>query len=121
VTSAPGEAGQVLDLYNAERAANGLAPFSFNGCLTGIAQPWSERMAASGQMAHNDLHRLTACGGSAWAENVAYNSSIPAVHAAWMNSGGHRANILSPRYTQVGIGVARSADGMVWVTVDFLG
>lgn len=121
VTSAPGEVGQVLDLHNQERAANGLPPLSLNDCLSGIAQPWADHMAATGDLRHNDLGRLTACGGSAWGENIGYDSSIPAVHAAWMGSSGHRANILNPRYTQVGIGVSHAADGTVWVAVDFMG
>jgi uncharacterized protein YkwD len=111
----------VLDLHNQERAANGLPPLSLNSCLSSIAQPWTDQMAASGNLSHNDLGRLTACGGSAWGENVAYNSSISGVHSAWMASSGHRGNILNGRYTEVGIGVSHAADGTVWVTVDFMG
>ena len=42
------------------------------------------------------------------------------MHTAWMNSPDHRANILSPSFTSVGIGLAW-ANGQVWATEDFGG
>jgi uncharacterized protein YkwD len=81
-------------------------------------------MAAAGGLSHQSLGPiLTACGGHAAAENVGMNSSqSPAsMVAAFMNSAGHRANILNPAYTGTGVGAYRDARGVWWVTQDFVG
>ncbi|MDP2892645.1 MAG: CAP domain-containing protein, partial [Bacillota bacterium] len=53
---------------------------------------------------------------SAAAENIAMGQRTPAeVMAAWMSSAGHRANILSSAFTQIGVGAAKKADGtLIW-------
>lgn len=57
--------------------------------------------------------------GLAWAENVASGQQPNQVVAAWMNSPGHRANILNPRYTEIGVGFARDASGRSYFTQNF--
>ncbi len=55
-------------------------------------------------------------------ENIASGSAgtlAGALHSAWMHSDGHRANILAPGYTRVGVGVHCSSDGSLWLTEDF--
>ena len=54
-------------------------------------------------------------------ENIAMGRGAPesALHVAWMHSQEHRDNILSPGYTNVGIGVFCSSDGTMWATADF--
>jgi uncharacterized protein YkwD len=55
-------------------------------------------------------------GGRCSAENIAQGQPTPrAVFVAWMNSAGHRANILDPDYRFVGIGAAGSPNGVDWV------
>jgi uncharacterized protein YkwD len=54
-------------------------------------------------------------------ENLAINSSVAAAETAFMNSSGHRANILSPNYTEIGIGVVRNSRGSVYVVQEFIG
>ena len=81
-------------------------------------------MAGSG-LGHNpdlggDLDRAGVTGWTSWGENVGYGGDIDQVHAALLASQGHRADILNPHYSQVGIGVVRSG-GTVWVTIDFVG
>ena len=81
-------------------------------------------MAGSG-LAHNpdlssDLARAGVTGWRAIGENVGYSSSVDQVHELFMESAGHRANILKPDYSQIGIGVVRSGS-TVWVTLDFVG
>jgi uncharacterized protein YkwD len=81
-------------------------------------------MAGSG-LAHNpdlggDLQRAGITGWRSYGENVGYGSDVDQVHARFMGSAGHRANILNPTYSQVGIGVVRSG-GTVWVTIDLVG
>jgi len=52
-------------------------------------------------------------------ENIAEGQPTPeAVMSAWMNSPGHRANILNPTYRSIGIGVVQGPEGPVW-TQDF--
>jgi uncharacterized protein YkwD len=78
-------------------------------------------MAAT-SLAHNpDLGQDMTDAGVSWTtcgENVGQAASVDRVHALFMASGGHRANILSSAFTQVGIGVV-SSGGTVWVTMDF--
>ena len=57
---------------------------------------------------------------STWGENVAAAGTLRRVRTLWMGSGGHRANVLNPRFRRVGIGVVR-ARGLMWVTAIFYG
>ncbi len=52
-------------------------------------------------------------------ENVGYNSDFNDITHAWMQSPGHRENMLSPNYNVVGIGVAQGDDGIYYATQDF--
>jgi uncharacterized protein YkwD len=101
---APTCTDDVLVCVNLARAANGLGGLAANATLDGAAQACADRMAASAQMTHS----AGGPGGfSAWGENIAYGyPSAAAVFDGWMNSEGHRANILNPAYTQMGIGYA---------------
>jgi uncharacterized protein YkwD len=81
-------------------------------------------MSGSG-LAHNpdldgDLQRAGVTGWTSYGENVGYGGSVDQVHALFMGSSGHRANILNPSYSRAGIGVVHSG-GKVWVTIDFVG
>ena len=79
-------------------------------------------MAAEGGLSHQSLSpMLSQCGAHAAAENVGMNSSSsPAsMVAAFMNSPGHRANILGS-YSGIGIGAYRDSRGVWWVTQDFV-
>lgn len=55
------------------------------------------------------------------AENLAGDSSVEAAEKAFMDSPGHRANILDSDFDQVGIGVGRDRDGLVVVVQEFIG
>jgi uncharacterized protein YkwD len=112
----------VLDLTNAERRRAGLPALRENRQLASAAQLQSEQMGSMGQMDHvipgapypTPKDRLAAVNYAweAYGENVAMGQrSGSEVVAAWMNSAGHRANILSPRYTELGVGLAIDADG----------
>jgi uncharacterized protein YkwD len=54
-------------------------------------------------------------------ENLGINTSVSAAEKAFMNSSGHRANILNSAYTEVGIGVVHSPDGSIYVVQEFIG
>ncbi len=122
--------GRVLDLTNAERQKAGLAPLTLSAELQGAAQDYSDVLAAGSCFAHTcgpvpDLSdRDDDAGYTDWTsigENIAAGYDTPeAVVAGWMSSPGHRANILSPAYTEIGIGVSSGAApyGTYW-TQDF--
>ncbi|MFY1627162.1 CAP domain-containing protein [Micromonospora sp. WMMD735] len=117
---------QVVDLVNAERAKAGCAAVTVDAKLTLAAQQHSQDQADHKTMTHtgsdgsNAGQRLDRAG-YAWrtyGENVAWNQPTPAaVMDAWMNSPGHRANILNCAFTEIGVGVA-NGNGPYW-TQDF--
>ena len=104
---------EVLRLSNIFRAENGLAPLVANAELAEAAQSHSEAMAKRDFFAHTDLNgkepwdRAQAAGYdySAIAENIAAGQRTPEqVVNGWINSPGHRRNLLNPTYTDLGVG-----------------
>jgi uncharacterized protein YkwD len=120
--AAGGEAREMVRLTNAERSRAGRAPLTMNPRLMKAAQLHAEQMVARGQMAH-DLpgarypqteDRLAAVQYRwlGYAENVAYGQPHPASALdSWMDSSGHRRNILDPSMTELGTGFARDRSG----------
>jgi uncharacterized protein YkwD len=115
-----------VQAVNAERANAGLGGVSANGALTNAAMNHSADQAARNKMSHtggngsNPGTRIAAAGYSAsvWAENVAAGfADCASVMRAWMNSSGHRANILNGSVTEIGIGSATAANGMRYWTM----
>lgn len=109
---------RAADLLNGSRRAAGRP--SLAGCaeLDAVAGAWSAVMARTGRIRHNPRASSEIRNWRAWGENVGTGSSVGVVHAALMRSSGHRANILSTRFTQMGIGVA-TGGGRVWITQVF--
>jgi uncharacterized protein YkwD len=104
---------QVLALTNQERAKSGCGPLRMNSALTKAAEAHAADMVDEHFFAHDSLDgrspfdRMKAAGfkGGAMAENIAVGySSAAAVVKGWMNSPGHRQNILNCTYTMIGIG-----------------
>ncbi len=121
---------EVSQLVNQARAAAGLPPVVGNGALSCAAVGQSADQATRQVMTHNGSNgstagaRMSYCGygWSTWGENVAAGqSSAQQVMQAWMNSPGHRANILNPRFTQIGIGAVASGAGTIYWTMDLAG
>jgi uncharacterized protein YkwD len=120
----------VVDLTNQARAENGLPPLQVNGALVAMAQLQSNNMAQLNEMAHDlpgvaepTLESRAAAAGYNYAwlgENIAFNyPDAPSVVAAWMNSPEHRANILNPNFTDIGVGFAWNSLGQAYATEDF--
>lgn len=112
----------VLSLTNEERARAGLAPLRENAQLNRAAQLHTDQMGASSRLEHvipgapypNPIDRLAAAhyDWQSYGENIAMGQRSSAeVVSAWMNSAGHRANILNPRYTELGVGYALDGNG----------
>lgn len=117
---------RVVTLVNAQRAAAGCPPLRVSPELHRAAQRHSEDMASHRVLDHRGSggdgpgERITAAGfrWSAWAENIARGpSGPPAVVNTWMDSSGHRANILNCGFTKVGIGVVQGSGGPWWTQV----
>ena len=112
---------QVVTLVNAERAKYGLAALTLDETLCGYARVKSQDMHDQGYFSHTsptygspfDMMRSFGVSYRSAGENIAMGYSTPeAVVAAWMNSEGHRANILSANYTTLGVGYVE--DGGYW-------
>ncbi|WP_374102172.1 CAP domain-containing protein [Micromonospora sp. U21] len=119
------QAREVVDLVNAERAKAGCKALSIDDKLMTAAQRHSQDQADHQNMSHtgsdgsNAGVRLDRVGYSwrTYGENVAWNQKTPAaVMDAWMNSSGHRANILNCAFTEIGVGIANS-NGPYWTQV----
>ena len=81
-------------------------------------------MAGSGQFGHQDLATVhSSCPRFGWAgENIAYGyPGVKSVMTAWLHSEGHRANLLRPQFSHVGIGIKRDASGRKYFVQDFGG
>jgi uncharacterized protein YkwD len=119
-----------IALTNQARASAGLASLNANGALNTAAASHSADQAARNQMTHtgsdgsNAGDRIRAAGyqPSTWGENVAAGyTSASSVVAGWMGSSGHRANILNPAFTEIGVASATAADGTRYWTMVLAG
>ena len=117
-----------VELMNADRRANGLSDLKVSSAVTAVARSHAQDMAGRNFFSHTNpdgktpFDRLKAAGisYSAAGENIAKNTSVQAAETSFMNSSGHRANILNSNYTTVGIGVAYDSAGNVYVVQDFI-
>lgn len=117
----------IIKLTNAERARVGAAPLKVNSKLMIAARKHSDAMARSNELTHTlngkgPADRVLAAGYrySMVAENIAYNQRTPkAAVKSWMGSEGHRANILNPKFREIGVGIAYSTKGEPYYTEVF--
>jgi len=113
-----GTEGAFLSKINASRSAAGLAPLSMSSELVPDARTHSADMMAAGKIYHSSNLAGVASGWESLAENVGAGPSVDGLHTAFMNSTGHRRNILGD-FNYAGVGV-KEADGQIWVTVIFM-
>jgi uncharacterized protein YkwD len=112
---------RIVVLVNARRAAAGLRPLIVSPCATRFAAPWTGHMAATNTLVHQSLRPMLRCPARTAGENIAYgNVSADQLMTMWMNSPGHRANILNPGFTRIGVGAVRTTSGRWWATQDFV-
>jgi uncharacterized protein YkwD len=116
-----------LELSNREREKVGLPPLKGDAKLMKVASDHSANMARRNSLNHSldgrsPFDRMSAAGYSfaAAGENIAFGASTPEeVVRMWMSSPGHRANILSRQYSEIGIGVAGGERGRSYHTQVF--
>ncbi len=120
---------QMLNLVNQERAKAGLKPLQADAQLTKLARMKSQDMINRGYFDHNsptygspfDMMKSYGVSYRTAGENIAGNRSVQAAHTALMNSSGHRANILNPNYTHIGIGIVEGGPYGMMFTQMFVG
>ena len=97
----------------------------WNSQLGGFAQAWANWMAANNSLTHQNLNNLIGqTGFTTMGENLIVGPigmSADDMENAWMNSPGHRANILNGAFTAAGVGIATDNAGQMWVAVEFGG
>ncbi|AZV58994.1 SafA/ExsA family spore coat assembly protein [Clostridium sp. AWRP] len=120
---------QVISLVNKARVNSGLQPFKANWELSRVARYKSQDMASKGYFNHtsptygspftmmqNFGIKFTAAG-----ENIAMGQrTAQGVMNSWMNSPGHRANILNTSFNQIGVGLAKNSNGTCYWTQQFI-
>jgi uncharacterized YkwD family protein len=118
---------QVVDLTNSERAKNGLPALKVDPTLSKMAHEKARDMSANNYISHTsptygspfDMMKQFGITYNYAGENIAMGQQTPQeVVNAWMNSAGHRANILNANYNYIGVGYV--AQGNYWVQ-DFIG
>jgi len=117
---------KLLDLINTDRTAAGLQTVKMDATLTNLAQLHSEDMVNRDFFGHinpdkewPEDRRIAMGIPTPVGENIAQTSTIAKAHNGLMRSGIHRANILTPEWTKLGIGITRDSQGYLFVTEEF--
>lgn len=120
---------EVLNLVNKERKANGLKPLTLNKELSNVANIKSRDMIEKGYFDHTsptygspfDMMKKFNISYNTAGENIAMGQKTPSeVMNSWMNSSGHRANILNSTYTELGVGIQKDSNGTIYWTQMFI-
>ncbi len=120
------EAEQLMALANQARAAVGAPLLHWDRGLAEAARKHTLRMVAEGPIAHQysgelDVSERAGLAGAHFdliEENVAVASTLTAIHDGWMQSKGHRENLLNPQIDSVGIAIVASR-GVLYATADY--
>lgn len=121
---------QVLDLVNAERAKRGISALTLDSSLSSVATKKSQDMVDKNFFDHTsptygspfDMMKQFGISYRTAGENIAKGQKTPQeVVAAWMNSEGHRKNILNPNFTNLGVGIAKDSNKTTYWTQMFIG
>ena len=128
-TSMKSDEQEVFNLINKQRTNNGLAALKVDNEVQRVARIKSEDMVANNYFSHQspiygspfDMLKSFKISYKTAGENIAANSSNSGVVTSWMNSSGHKANILSSNFNYTGIGVVSSPKyGKIFVQI-FIG
>jgi uncharacterized protein YkwD len=123
---------RLVNDINRERQNRGLAALQVNIGLREVARSWSSTMSSQNRLYHNpnlatqvsnstdgQWTRLSENVGRTRLTGATWSQLADRIHAALMDSSGHRANILGP-HNQVGVGVTIAGDGTMWITQVFM-
>jgi Cysteine-rich secretory protein family len=121
----PPTGSTMANLINQDRSAAGVAPLLWSGCLASIANGESVRQAQQGYISHaGGVYLDLGCGYSSAGENVGYTSAgidDNQLNGLFMNSPGHRANILNPNFHVVGTAWVVAPNGYGYISEEFAG
>lgn len=121
---------EVVDLVNIERSKAGLNPLTLDSSVSNVATKKSQDMIDNNYFSHNsptygspfDMLKKFGISYKTAGENIAMGQKTPKeVVNAWMNSEGHRKNILNPNFSKIGVGVAQKSGGSLYWTQIFVG
>jgi hypothetical protein len=116
--------GQLLKLHNQARVEADLPKLREDPAYDQVTRAYAERLAATQKLVHNPYYVQQIGPLVPWytmGENVGYGRDAAELHTAYMNSAGHRANILSSRYQRIAVGCYRDVNGRAWTAVNFVG
>lgn len=120
---AAGDADVSASKVNSSRASHGLASLKRNPALDKIALDHAKRMAAAQRIYHNENRKAEADrAGVDWViigENVGVGPDGAAIHKGFMNSAGHKENILYRSYNTIGVGATTGSNGSVYLAQVF--
>lgn len=120
---------QVVDLVNKERAAAGLPALKVNMTLAKVAKTKAADLRDNNYFSHTsptygspfDMMKQFGITYTAAGENIAKGQKTPAeVMKGWMNSPGHKANILNSKYTEIGVGYVTDSNGTGYWVQEFI-
>ena len=120
---------QVLDLVNAERTKRGISALTLDSNLSSVATKKSQDMVNKNYFDHTsptygspfDMMKQFGISYRTAGENIAKGQKTPQeVVTAWMNSEGHRKNILNPNFTNLGVGIAKDSKGTTYCNHMFI-
>ena len=122
----PAKAEQLFALANSTRAQEGRGRLVWDQALADAAMKHCMRMAAEGPISHRyngepDLATRSADAGAHFSlieENIAVGSYPGSIHQGWLDSPGHRANLLNPDIDRIGIAVV-AAQGVLYAVADY--
>jgi uncharacterized protein YkwD len=121
-----------LDPANSDETGGRALPLKWNASLAAVAREHSRDMLMRGYFGHTDREGRSAgmrvkAAGIAWqatAENIAEFDRVSGAETAFMSeprfAHNHRANILNPKYTEVGIGIVQDRTGRYYITQEFI-
>ncbi|MCX8151507.1 MAG: CAP domain-containing protein [Archaeoglobaceae archaeon] len=120
---------QMVNLVNQERAKNGLQPLTIDMRIVKTARMKSQDMIAKNYFGHQsptygspfDLMKSQGITYRSAGENLAGAATVERAHTILMNSAGHRANILSTKFTKIGIGIIKGGPYGLMITQHFIG
>lgn len=116
------EESLMYNLVNQDRSSNGLPPLSLDMTLVNLARAKSQDMYQNNYFSHTSptygsAYNMEKNAGLSYslmgAENIAKAATVQSTEQAFMNSSGHRANILNPQHNTIGIGITDSQSGVV--------
>jgi uncharacterized protein YkwD len=102
---------EAVDRINGARTKRSIRTLTVSTELRAVARDWSRSMCARGRLEHNPKLAQQVTNWRAIAENVGMGPSVRSTHKAFMDSAGHRRNILDTRFRDVGVGIYRKPSG----------